>query len=326
MSHPRQPVHATSALDPEPGAGRPWPRVRWEYSLLLPIGLMLLLATLVFAESREDVVDYTVTSSVSGEPVAGAGVSVGNVHYRTGTDGTITIGRPEPGTPIVAMVDGYRTFRAETRSGTAREQVLQVTPSVVRGEVVDAASGEAIDGAEIAILDSSGTVIQEAKTDASGAYMFKHLPTGASLRVERDTYGAVEVPVEDREVIILRLEMKVISGSVLDDAGEPVRGAVVEAGAVRAVTGADGLFILEGVSPGAEVRVTAAGFLPLTRIAESGELELRLEPQVIRGVYANRALLATPGGIDHGRAIGWPFWGRVQQVTVEAPMPGNGNG
>ncbi len=299
MSHPRQPFPAARRRVAASLDGRPWPNVRWEYSLLLPLALILIVATLVFADGRKDVIAYTVMSSVTGEPVAGATVSVGEVSYRTGEDGTITIERPEPGTPIIAAIDGYQSVRAETREGSAPEQVLQVTPSVVRGEVLDAATGDAIEGVQVAILDASGTVVHESRTDAAGSYMFKNLPADPLLRVDGGAYGVVEEAVDDREVVNLRLELKQVSGSILDDAGEPVRGALVQAGETRVVTGADGLFSLDGVSPGAEIRVTAAGFKPHTQVAESGTLEgLRLEPQIIRGVYANWSLLATPGGLD----------------------------
>lgn len=273
--------------------------MQWKYSILFPLALVLLVVTLIVAEPRKDIVDFTFSSSVSGEPVAGALVSIGDTHFQTGADGRISTERPVPGTPIVATLDGFRTLQAEADTDLSSVRTLQLVPSLVIGSVSDADTGDAIRGAQVEILDDAGTMVYGTGSDDSGAFMFQNLPDDAIIRVDAGEYGMVEEPVNDRDSITFVLERTLVSGTVLDETGNPVQGAVVRSGEAQAVTGTDGLFTLDGVSSGAEITITAAGFAPMTQTASGERMDdLHLEPQIIRGVYANWALLATPGGLD----------------------------
>jgi len=92
-----------------------------------------------------------------------------------------------------------------------------------------------------------------------------------------------------------------VAGVVLDSSGAPVAGAIVTAGGVSATAGDDGAFLIADAPDGAEVRVTAAGFAPvsLTAGADAESLRIVLQPAplvdtVVVTASRGAARLATP--------------------------------
>ncbi len=299
--HPRAPIAPLGAshgpLNPEPE--RRWSGARWSYSLILPVALLLVLVTLAFAEPRKALLELQVTSNVSGEAIPGAAVAIGNTAYIADEDGEIVVERPERGTSLSAASEGYEPLVTKIASTQQGSVTLQLKPSIVQGVLRDRESGEAIGEADVALLDASGNVVAETRTDSSGSYLFKDLPANSLLRIYAEEYGVIEEQVWQRSVVNLDLERSVYRGKVLDDTGAPLQGTLVQSGDNRVVTGTDGEFTLEGVGQGAEVRITAAGFRSMTRdIGSEGLGDIALEPQTIKAVYASRALLADPDGLD----------------------------
>jgi hypothetical protein len=125
------------------------------------------------------------------------------------------------------------------------------------------------------------------------------VPEDAVLRIDAGDYGTHSEDVDERLSLDVSLVRTVAEGVVLDETSEPVQGAVVRSGEVTAVTSADGTFMIEGVGEGAEVTITASGFERATASVSNGRVaNVALTPQMIRAVYANRSLLATPGGLE----------------------------
>src|SRR5699024_5156319 len=115
-------------------------------------------------------------------------------------------------------------------------RTLQLTQSQLVGHLTDADTGEPIPDANVSIVDRDGSVLFEAGSDDSGSFMFSNFPEDASIRVEAGAYGVVEEPIGGRKVLDLDMELQVVSGSVLDDAGNPVQGAVISSAEARTVT------------------------------------------------------------------------------------------
>ena len=278
----------------------PWPWLDWKYSLIFPIAILLLLITLFVAESdKPEVLELTVTDLVSGEALAGAEVAVNGVTYTTDDAGRVVIERPEPGAELAVRSDGYGAVVGAIAAESAGVQRVQLKPSTLAGVLRDEETGEPIAGADVSLLRSDGSVAASTTTDDRGGYMFKDSPDGARLRIEAGVYGAVEEPVEGRTTMDVGLVRSVATGVVQDDTGQPLQGAVVESGSIRAVTGADGAYTLEGLGNGAEVLVSASGYETVSAKVANGEVAtVQLEPQRIKAVYASWGLLSEPNGLD----------------------------
>lgn len=144
----------------------------------------------------------------------------------------------------------------------------------VRGRIVDAATGEPIEGA---VVTFPGKDVTGLSTDPDGGFLSYDFPAGELLVAVRHTkYEAAKAKAEvelDKEV---PLEVKLVAaqptggtftGRVIDGAGGPVAAVVRVVGpeSKEAQTDAQGGFSL-GLAPGDyAAQVEAAGFLPKDR-------------------------------------------------------------
>jgi hypothetical protein len=260
---------------------------------------LLLVVSLQVVDPRKDLVELRVASSTSDEALAGAMVTVGAHSYLADENGRVIVERPGAGSDVSARFDGYSPIELPFAADSGRLQTIQMQPSIVNGVLQDASTGEPIEGAQVALRDRDGVEFAETRTDNRGAYVFKNLPDDAVLHINAGAYGQLDEPVEGRQRVDLKLTRFVVNGRILDDAGGPLQGAVVQSGDVRAVTGSDGVFMLEGITQGADLVVTAPGYERLTRTIDGEHLDgLTMEPQISRAVYASWPLLASPGGLD----------------------------
>jgi hypothetical protein len=271
-----------------------WPWVRWQYSLLLPVAILLLVATLLFPEDEADLIEVRVASSTSGEVIPGALVTIGPYRYLADLDGRVIVERPEEGTAISARFDGFSEAKLTSVTDPNLPQVIQLRPSIVNGLLLDAETGTPIKGADISLRDGAGAVVAESRTDERGAYIFKNIPDDAVLHVNAAAYGQHEESVGSRQRVDLLLTQSVVSGTVFDNAGLPLQGAVVQSGELHTLTDSDGLFTLEGATPGAEITVTALGYKSFTGTVDGEPLDdIQLEPQVTSEVHAGWSFLAS---------------------------------
>jgi hypothetical protein len=272
----------------------------WKYSLIFPIAVLLLLVTLVFAETNDPhLLELQVSNLVTGEAVPGAQVDILEHTYTADDAGRIVVDRPVVGTEIVVRFEGFGAVTGKVAGDIAAVQNVQIKPSTLAGILTDKETTEPIAGAEIALLRADGTTIATTTTDTGGGYTFRDTPEDARLAISAGPYGSLEQGVAGQHQLDVSMVGAIANGIVQDDKGKPLQGAVVQSGEVRAVTGADGAYTLEGVGNGAEVSIFASGYETTTaRVAEGVVESVRLQPQLIKGVYANWSLLATPGGLD----------------------------
>ena len=115
--------------------------------------------------------------------------------------------------------------------------------------------------------------------------------------------------VGSRQRVDLLLTQSVVSGTVFDNAGLPLQGAVVQSGELHTLTDSDGLFTLKGATPGAEITITAPGYKSFTGTVDGEPLDhIELEPQVTGGVYAGwsfsaRSIRFAPDDAALGRSF-----------------------
>ncbi len=167
--------------------------------------------------------------------------------------------------------------------------------------VTDGASGEPIDGVEVAVDGASGI------TDASGAVPVTAL-RGASIDLRRDGWDPAEAIVPAEGDLAVELRSNVFSGTVSDDAGAPVADATVFVeGDPQLVThtDADGSYRLAGIAENATLIVKRAGY----RIAEmpvadgTEAADVALEPFTARALYAPASVFERPGALDEMLAL-----------------------
>ena len=278
----------------------PW--LDWRYSLLLPVGVLLALATLAISLVREDVPVLTISvhSNVTNEALSGAVVQIDDATYQTAEDGTVRVARPTPGTEIQVSLAGYRTMLGAVQPDSSLTQRVPLQPALVQGKLRDAQSGEPIVGATVHAVGPNGEMIVSSTTADDGSYLLKEVPSDASLRIDGGDYGTIEEGLPDGLTADFALTRQVAAGRVLDADGQPLQGAMVISGDRTAVSTGDGTFELTGVAPGAEVTVQASGYedadIAIPDTMEFGDIAL--DKVMIKGVYANKGLLGTPGGID----------------------------
>ncbi len=276
----------------------PW--LDWKFSILLPVALLLVLGTAIWQlVNRPDLIELTVQNSSTGEPIAGADVVVNDLRYAAGDDGIVSFERPEQATGVQVSALGFQSLSGEVGSSTGDRQTVSLQPSTLMGRLSDETTGEPIVAANIAILDAAGAVVGSTQTDDSGSYRLIDVPEGASVRIDAGAYGTLTQDVGGETELNFPLALTVATGTVVNEAGEPLQGAVARSGEVTSVSAGDGTYTLEGVAAGTEVSITAPGFEATTALVANGTVEqVQMVPQMVKAIYANVSLLTTDGGLD----------------------------
>ncbi len=283
-----------------PQGSRWLPWLDWKFSLVVPVALLLILGTALWQfMSQPDTIELTVQNSSSGEAIGGALVAIDQRAFTSNADGIVTFDRPEDPTEVRVSADGFQAMSGEVSSSTDDRQTVSLQPSTLIGRLTDEVTGEPIAAANIAILDAAGNVAASTQTDDSGSYRLIDVPEGATMEIDAGVYGTLREDVGGRTELNVPLTKSLASGTVFNDAGDPLQGAVVRSGDVTSVSAGDGTYALEGVSEGAEVTITAPGFEAATALVANGAVEqVQMAPQMVKAVYANVSLLTTDGGLD----------------------------
>jgi Carboxypeptidase regulatory-like domain len=203
--------------------------------------------------------------------------------------------------------------------------------AAITGLVRERDTGKPVAGMRVVLFrpgQSSGVTVS---TDAEGRYSFQSLAGKARVWPSEAPSGFVLPSGRDRELIVpagpARVEVAVIEltraapalrGRARDEAGRAVAGANIAAEWVmsedgqnwgnqtRVIADADGFFAVEGLAPGARVKITAryrdrATVRPVEADAGSREpLEIVLSPKPVVAV-AGRVL--GPGGVPLAGAV-----------------------
>ncbi len=277
------------------------PRLSWKFSLVLPIVLLLILATSLWRISTTpDVLNIEVVDSSSDAAVPGALVTIDGQVYRADRQGTVRVERPMSGSDVRVDVEGYGTMSVTVVDDTSTEtQQISVRPSTLTGTLTDRTSGDPIVAASLVLLDAEGAEVASTTTDAKGQYRFTDVSEDATLRITAGPYGSLEEAVGETTSRDFAFERTQAQGVVLDANGDPIQGAVIRSGNVTAVTGGDGAYAIDGVGNGAELSISASGFETVGAVVQDGEVTTaQLDKRMIKGIYANWSLLTTPGGLD----------------------------
>ena len=283
-----------------PDRSRWLPWLGWQYSLLLPLALLLLTITLLAGPNRSpDLLTLAVSNAATGSPVAVARVSIGPDHYMVDEGGNVVVERPGEGTGIVVEADGFGTMNGQVTANTADLQTVALRPSTLAGTVTDATSSAPIAGASLSIKDAAGKTVASAQSDTTGAYRFDNVPEAGTLTVDAGVYGTIEQSLDGTQTRNVAMKLATASGVVMTAAGEPIQGAIVKSGEATSISAGDGTFTLVGVGDGATVNIGASGYAATDVTVANGMVaEVKLEARQIKGLYANWSVLTTPGALD----------------------------
>ncbi len=242
----------------------------------------------------------TVSDTVTDSPIAGASVSCTCGNVTTDANGHYSYPSLAPGSyNLSASAAGYvpQDDAVTVNPGAATTQNFEMTalPGSIAGTISDSSTQNPVQGASVSC--TCGNL----SSNASGRYNYTGVAPGPySLTVSAAGYisQTVQVTVTSGNSSTQDFQLAVvppgsITGTVTDAASHgPISGATVVCSCgSNVVTGADGSYIISGVSPGTPaVSTSAAGYTTLAAMAVSVSSG--------QGTTQDFALTVAPGSIS----------------------------
>ena len=243
---------------PEAGRPRRWTKVSWWYSVILPAALLLLLITLAVDRlGSEPAVSGVVTDAYTGDPVGGVQVAAGATAVETDGSGEFSFEEPLSGS-ISISGENYESAQFPVSPSDAQLEI-SIRPTTLSGVVTNTGSDEPLAGATVSATSSSQATVKTV-TDEDGRYVLFDVPVDAVVTVEHHGLSPVAEPVEGRVVLDFEVRLDILSGRIVDDAGQPVSDARIELGSVATLTESDGSYRLVGVPEAGSIFVKRAGY------------------------------------------------------------------
>lgn len=272
-------------------------RLNWGASLalfLIPVALVV--ATIIYQRSATPPrLTVAVADRSSGAPLPGAQVAAGEQTLVTDAAGQAEVVVAAVPLAIEVRAEGYEPFAAAVDPAGATTWSVGLRRWRIAGTLVDEQSGAPIAGATVSVVgpDGAGSSVV---SGADGRFSLDGVPAEGTVRVEAAEYGTVERPLGQASRLDLSLRRNVVAGIVRDTTGAPVAGARIMAadGSAATATGADGAYRLIGAAV-PEVVVQASGFAgQRLAVPASGQVDVLLEAEPIKAVYANLGVLGDP--------------------------------
>ncbi len=195
----------------------------------------------------------TITDAYTGRPITTAKLTLGQSEISTDASGKYQFPSWTEEDTLKVLASGYEPFSVALKS---QPQIAQPTPPAVTldatirpntlsGLVTDSYDNKPLAGAQIKISDTLS-----ATTDAQGRYTLSGVPESFSLTIAAPDHEPIDQSLKRTISFDTSLRPNVLTGTIIDSyTDQPLAGAIVEAGAAPATTGADGRYRLEGVPP-----------------------------------------------------------------------------
>jgi hypothetical protein len=270
----------------------------------------LVLVALLAACGGPDVpLGGTIVDAYTGKPVSAATIQLGGAQLTTDGGGKFqatewnqkdTLRITATGYEPISIVLAEQPQLAEPTLPLATVNA-KLRPNTVSGTITDAYSGKPLAGV---LVRASETL--SATTTPDGSYSLTGVPEAFTLTVSAHDYDTASQTLKQQIVSDLALRPNILTGTITDRySGQPVPNATVKVGdALRAKTGPDGTYRLEGVPSNATVAISADGYAELTQPLEKmTTLDAVLRPDVLKGSLVdsvtgapikNATVLATP--------------------------------
>jgi hypothetical protein len=183
--------------------------VSWWFSLLFAFPAAILAVMGIFSLFSSDAsaasVDIAITDSASGQPLAGAVVTVGDQQATSNDDGIAKVKRPDDPTTIIVQAVNYEAMHGTIDKSTKNEQAVALRSSTVSGVLTDSATGAPIAGASIVVTNADGPTELNTTSAGDGSYSITNVPSGASLQIEASGYETITQPVNNAPQISVPL-------------------------------------------------------------------------------------------------------------------------
>lgn len=213
---------------------RPWPRVSWWYSALFAVPLLILLimgiASLFDSDSPSSTIEVAVTDQVSGRPLQGAVVSIGEQRVDTNAEGVAVLNRPDDESFVIVQALGFEPTHGVVTDSSAKKQAIALKSSTISGTVIDGATGQPLAGVNITVLQNGDPIPLFATSATDGTWSIQNAPAGAQVRITADGYATIDVPAVEAGQVNL-------TAAPTDPTPEPT-AAIVETPESSASTGA----------------------------------------------------------------------------------------
>ncbi len=269
---------------------RRWGSISWWYSLFLIVPLLGIIATILWNQviAGPDV-EGRVIDAYSGDGVGGAELRLGGDRTTSGNDGSFGLRSGDSATISVSR-SGYESTTYDL-SDDENELQIELRPNTMAGRVTHRVEEEPLAGVLIeAVLD--GETVASTESGDDGSYLLEEIPEGAEIVFTYEDLAEVIEPIDERTELDVSMRPAVITGSVTNQAGEPVNGATVAIGDVWTEVDNDGSYRLEDIPESGELSFKAPGYHALSReLDDQLQQDASLEDKHIRAIYL------TPGAV-----------------------------
>ena len=238
------------------------------------------------ASLRPVTLDGAVTDAASGQPLAGASVSVAGATVVTGADGAFHFLRVPRSAAIVVQADGYQQHSL-TFGGEATLPVALNLNSLT-ALVVDERDNSPLAQATVTFGG------RDVAANTSGQAVLRGVKQQAPVSGRADGYLAATARYGGGGVLTVTLPANTVSGEVREQtSGQPLRGITVTLNQANATTsipsGATGTLQLRGVRSGAVLSASGPEHASAV-VTYTGQpsVSFTLRPDMLRGVVSDR--------------------------------------
>ena len=226
----------------------------------------------------------TVLDAMTGMPIAGATVRVGEHEVAADAEGHYGVRRVLPGARITAQARYYQESEPLNYGGQATQDIT-LSPLPITVAIHDLCTGQPVAGATVGVADAA------VESDREGVAHLPGRPPAAEVWAAGDGYHEARAQAAPGDHLVLELAPKAVSGIVRHRTGEPLANALVLARAPGqeprlTYTNAAGEYRLDDVPAAAALIVRKAGYRRAERQAGPGLCsDFELEPFVAKGIY-----------------------------------------
>ncbi len=260
---------------------------------------------------------FVVTDAYSGNPVAGAEITVVSLacadsvcqpaettargvigrKFSTNARGEVHARLLSERVAVVASQREYDARQLELPWPPTEPATLSLRPTWVTGRIT--ALGQPLANARVQVAVPGKEPEGSTTTDADGRYRITGVPDGAGLIVDAPSVSRRPHPIEHHSAFDLTLRPDVVTGVVRDPQGRSTAGVTVAAGSAVTQTDANGAYRLEGVDDGATLVVKGIGYLPQTLPLGANLMQdVTLQPFIAKGLYIQAPVAADPAQLD----------------------------
>lgn len=236
----------------------------------------------------------TIADAYTGQPIV-ATLTIGENQLTTDANGVYQIISWNAEDTIQVSASGYEPTIIDLSAKPQLErpeppsvslEPLRMRPNTLSGVITDLYTNAPLSGALVSVSDTIS-----ATTDTAGRYTLNGVPEEFSVTISAPGYASLINEISRSTALDLTLRPNVLRGVISDSyTNQPIAGAEVAIGELKATTGADGVYTLSDVPEKATVSISAPGYAKLDQpIDRAIALDAVLRPDTLKGVLIDAA-------------------------------------